>query len=125
MFPNSYFMSFVTVPTLVIHARDDQTVKFCEGELLYETSPKNEEPLFFDVGGHCDVLEKNEEEYLDRVGDFLKRQTKFFEEKNCIEDFRGNLQPGYNHLYNSVIPIENPRQQIDYANHQSLNYKRA
>ena len=61
------------VPTLVIHAVDDEVVPFCNGKKILELCQNPVEPLWVD-GGHNKYTNESNEKYKDRLKYFIHQE---------------------------------------------------
>ena len=95
-------MGWVTCPTFVVIARDDQIIPFENGEILHAASPQNFEPYFPQEGKHDSIKITNHDEYFRRLKEFLNFSKSEFErlgEAAFIMKYRGNLPQEYPHFY--------------------------
>lgn len=119
------------VPTLIIHAEDDEMCPFSGGELLYKNSNQLIEPLFVEKGGHLDILEHNSDLYYPTINKFLghvkERNANF---KGDIDKWRdesqGTLFKNYPHVFREAFnsDLELPNGDTDRSEQFSLIKKR-
>ncbi len=65
----------VEVPKLIIHSVDDEIVPFEQGKKLFSSASDPKE--FYEMqGGHNDAIFTYEDEFSERIGDFLNKYTQ-------------------------------------------------
>ncbi|HEY3377270.1 MAG TPA: alpha/beta hydrolase [Armatimonadota bacterium] len=69
-FDNLSKIPHVRCPVLVMHGRDDQTIPFHQGELLYNAVRTEKRCLWVDGAGHCTVKERAGEAYAAALHEF-------------------------------------------------------
>jgi len=72
IFPNLSWIPEIECPVLLLHGTNDQTVAFWHGKKLLEAAPEPKSFVWFDGGGHNNLVEDFPEIYYPTVEGFIR-----------------------------------------------------
>jgi fermentation-respiration switch protein FrsA (DUF1100 family) len=72
IFPNIDWIRRVAQPVFIIHGTSDLEIPVDHGRMIYEASNQLYAPWFVEGGGHNDIELRWREEWIDRVGAYLR-----------------------------------------------------